>query len=371
MKDNWRRIAAMTRKEFIQLRRDRSNFLIGIVFPIILIFIIGYGVSMDVKKVPVTVFLGDTSPTVHDMLSFLNGSEYFAPHYTTSMKEAALLMDKRHADVIIAVPPNFTADFYQHRGRIQVILYGVDAGVANIIKGYVESGLNQWQQKQMVSVGSGVGSVTAVNRMWFNDANSSTWYFIPGIIVLIMSIVGIFLTALVMAKEWERGTFEAVFVTPVRIWEIILAKITPCFCIALLGFTLCLLAGRFIFQVPIHGSLILIIFSTMLYLVVALAIGMLISSITKSQFLACQMALIVSLLPVMMLSGFLFDLRSVPAWISSIGYVLPPTYYMQLLKTLFLAGNNWWLIIKNNLILGAYAILFVNLSLYITRKKLE
>lgn len=368
----WTRLCALINKEFKQLLRDRSSMLIGVALPIMLIFIIGYGLSLDVKKVPTAVVLQDTSPVAQDMLSFMTGSDYFEPHYVTSMPEAVELMDKRQVDAIVVVPPRFTQQLYQQRGQVQLILYGVEAATATMIKSYVESGLAQWQQSQLSLAGAGqLGTITVAGRLWFNEANTSTWYFIPGIIVLIMSIVGIFLTSLVMAREWERGTLEAIFVTPVHAAELVLAKIAPYFCVAMLGFALCLASAYYIFGVPVRGSLGVIIFSSMLYLLVALGIGLTISALTKNQFLACQVSLLVSIMPVMMLTGFLFDLRSVPAWISAIGYVLPPTYYMQLLKTLLLAGNNWGLIVKNNFILLGYAILFMALALKVTRKRLD
>lgn len=365
------RLGALVKKEFTQLLRDRSSLLIGVVLPIMLIFIIGYGISLDVKQVPTAVVLQDTSPTAQDMVSFMNGSDYFEPRYVTSMREAVRLMDARQADAIVVVPPRFTQQFYQRRGQVQLILYGVDAVTATMIKGYVESGLMQWQQRMPPLAAADMGSVTVVSRIWFNEANTSTWYFIPGIIVLIMSLVGIFLTSLVMAREWERGTLEAIFVTPVRAAELVLAKIAPYFCVAMLGFGLCLASAYYIFGVPVRGSLWIIILSSMIYLLVALGIGLTISAMTKNQFLACQVSIIVSIMPVMMLTGLLFDLRSVPEWISAIGYVLPPTYYMQLLKTLFLAGNNWGLIVKNNLILLVYAVLFMALAFKVTRKRLD
>ena len=208
-------------------------------------------------------------------------------------------------------------------------------------------------------------------RMWFNAANTSTWYLVPGLIVLIMTLVGAFLTAMVMAREWERGTLEALFVSPVRPTEILLAKIIPYFMIGMLGLGMCLLAARFLFEVPMYGSLLILLVSSMLYLLVALGIGLVISSVTKNQFLACQLALISSFMPAMMLSGFLFDLRNVPTVIRLVGHALPATYFMELIRTLFLAGNVWPLIFKNCAILTGYAVLLLGLARYVTRKKLD
>ena len=367
------RLTAMIKKEFRQLIRDNSSILIGIFLPIILIFIIGYGVTLDVKNVPVAVVLEDTSPTAHDVLSFLNGSEYFSPIYVTSMYEAVELMDDRKVDAVLKVPSDFSENLYKQKSSIQLILYGVDSSTATTVKGYIEVSIKQWEalNNSAFMNSPSAGNILIENRMWFNDSNSSTWYFIPGLIVLIMTIVGVFLTSLVMAREWERGTLESLFISPIKPLEILLSKMIPYFCTAMIGFSLCLVAARVLFKVPIHGSLLIIIFCSMLYLFVSLGMGLIISSITKNQFLASQVALVVSFLPAMMLTGFLFDLRSVPVFIRNIGQILPATYYLQLLKSLFLGGNNWNLILKNCLILSAYAVFFVSTALKVTKKSLE
>ena len=369
-----RRLKALVSKEFKQLLRDNSSLMIGIAVPILLIFLMGYGISMDVKRVPTAVVIDDPSPTVEDMLSFMEGSEYFDPYYPPSMKDAVALMDSRTVDAIVRIPSDFTESLYQHRANVQIILYGVDASNANVMKGYLEGAINGWlarNQQKFMGSGQGVGAITVVNRMWFNDANTSTWYFIPGLIVLVITISGVFLTSMVMAKEWERGTLEALFVTPVKVLEILLSKMIPYFCVAMVGFSLCVAASQLLFDVPMHGSFIIILLCTMLYLFVALGVGLMISSITKNQFLASQMALVLSMMPTMMLSGFLFDLRSVPLVVKMVGYALPPTYYMQLLKTLFLAGNNWSLILKNCTILVLYAIFFISMAFRVTQKRVE
>ena len=367
------RLTAMIKKEFRQLVRDNSSILIGIFLPIILIFIIGYGVTLDVKNVPVAVVLEDTSPTAHDVLSFLNGSEYFSPIYVTSMYEAVELMDDRKVDAVLKIPSDFSENLYKQKSSIQLILYGVDSSTATTVKGYIEISIKQWEalNNSAFMNSPSAGNILIENRMWFNDSNSSTWYFIPGLIVLIMTIVGVFLTSLVMAREWERGTLESLFISPIKPLEILLSKMIPYFCTAMIGFSLCLVAARVLFKVPIHGSLLIIIFCSMLYLFVSLGMGLIISSITKNQFLASQVALVVSFLPAMLLTGFLFDLRSVPVFIRNIGQILPATYYLQLLKSLFLGGNNWNLILKNCLILSAYAVFFVSTALKVTKKSLE
>ena len=365
-----RRLTALVKKEFLQLIRDNSSILIGAVLPLVLILIMGYGISLDVKNVPVAVVMEDFSPTAKNAVSFLDGSEYFSPRYVRTFDEGKNLMQTREVDAIIVVPVDFTKNLANRTAKIQVILYGVNNTTATAAKGYIEAGISSYNA-QFYGGNISNGVVTVENRIWFNDANSSTWYFVPGLIMLISTLVGIFLTALVMAREWERGTLESIFVTPVKIFEILLSKIIPYFCVAMFGFLLCLLAARYLYSIPLHGSILVLFVATILYLFVALGIGLVISTVTKSQFLSCQVALIVGFMPSLMLTGFIFDLHSAPDWVNKIGHVLPPTYYLELLKSLFLAGNNWELIFKNCTILILYAVFFMGIALKITRKRIE
>ncbi len=374
----WSRLISLTRKEFRQLLRDRSNLAIGILLPMVLILIFGYGMSLDVKNAPVAVVMEDASPTAHEAIAGLQLSPTIAPILLGSMHDAEELMRERKVDGIVRIPSDFSRSLAAGNARVQLIVHGADAGRASIILAYVSGALAQSAVRQADRMGSStgadappVGSVTVEPRMWFNAANTSTWYLVPGLIVLIMTLVGAFLTALVMAREWERGTLEALFVTPVRPVEILLAKIIPYFAVGMLGLALCLLAARFLFAVPMYGSLFVVVFSSMLYLIVAVSLGLVISSVTRNQFLASQIALIATFMPSMMLSGFLFDLRNVPTAVRVIGHVLPATYFMDLIKTLFLAGDVWPLIWRNCAILLCYAIGLLLIARAVTRKSLD
>lgn len=364
-----RRLAALTRKEFYQLMRDKSSLLLGIVMPVVLIFIIGYGMSLDVKYVPIGVVLEDNSPTAREATAFINGSEYFSPVYITSMQEAEEAMMAHKVDAILRIPVHFTQDLAKGNAQVQVIVNGVEATSAASAQRYVEAGMLSWVTTNGFAPLGGQASV--VSRIWFNDANTSTWFFVPGVIMMVLMIVGVFLTSVVMAREWERGTFESLFVTPVSVLELILAKLIPYFIVAMMGMMLCMLAGHYLYDLPMRGSLVLILGVSMLFLLVALGIGLVISVLTKSQFLACQVSLMVSFLPSMMLSGFMFDLHTEPWGVQLISQVFPTTYYLQLLKCLFLAGNYWPMIIKNTLLLVGFAVLFMGLAFKMTRKKVE
>jgi ABC-2 type transport system permease protein len=212
--------------------------------------------------------------------------------------------------------------------------------------------------------------VNVQNRLWFNEAFDSRYFLVPGLVVLVMTLIGAMLTALVVAREWERGTLEALFITPVRPDEILLGKTMPYFVLGLIGLGLCLLSAKFLFHVPFRGSLWVLTGVSMLYLLVALGIGLLISSALKSQFVAIMVTMLVTFLPAMMLSGFLFDLRSMPAAVRTITYFLPARYFVALLQTVFLAGNVWSVIIPDSAVLAGMAMLLVLLTRGVTRKKL-
>ena len=374
----WARLKALTRKEFRQLLRDRSNLAIGIALPALLILLFGYGISLDVSNATVAVVMEDASPTALDVLSGLQLSPYFTQRNVRSMKDAERMMNTREVEAILRLPSDFTSQLAAGHGRLQLIVHGADAATARAIQGYVGGALAQWSARAedrgahrgATARDAPFGTVTVEQRMWFNAANTSTWYLVPGLIVLIMTLTGAFLTSLVVAREWERGTLEALFVTPVRPTEILLAKMIPYFVVGMIGFAMCLLAARFLFRVPFMGSLWLLLLSSVLYMFVALGVGLLISSATKNQFIASQMALLTSFLPAMMLSGFLFDLNNVPTAVRVIGQLLPATHFLELIKTLMLAGNVWPIVIKDCVILTAYAVILLTAARLVTRKRI-
>lgn len=370
-----RRLIALTRKEVRQLLRDRSNLLMGVGLPILLILLFGYGLSLDVNDARIAVADLDGTPLAHEVGMAIDGSPFMQVLWVRSQAEATALLDAHEVDAIVTMPNNFARQLAAGHAPLQLLLLGSDPTRAAAIQSYVQGAVGIWAQKRADRAGAtadaaGTG-VVVVNRMWFNAANTSTWYLVPGLVVLIMTLVGSFLTALVMAREWERGTLEALFVTPVRPVEVLLAKVIPYFAVGLVGLALCLIAAKLLFRVPIHGSLLLLVIAAMLYMFVALGQGLLISSVTRNQFLASQIALLSSFMPAMMLSGFIFDLRNTPAVVNTIGHLLPATYFMELMKTLFLAGNQWGLILRDCLILAGYAVLLLGLARVVTRKRLD
>jgi ABC-2 type transport system permease protein len=366
-----RRLWSLVRKEGRQVIRDPSSIAIGIILPSILILLYGYGLSLDVRDVPIAVVLENPSPMVTELAAGFQLSPYFQVHATTSMTLARKIMFARDVDGIVRIRSNFARNVALENAEVQIVVRGDDANQARLVQGYAEGAVAQWAARRAAE-GRSVGGGPAViqNRLWFNEANESRYFLVPGLIVLVMTLIGAMLTSLVMAREWERGTFESLFVTPVQTDEIILGKTIPYFILGMMGLGLCLFGAKFLFHVPFRGSVLVLVGASALYLLVALGIGLLISSAFKSQFVAIQVTMLVTFLPAFLLSGFLFDLRSMPAAVRLLTYALPARYYVALLQTIFLAGDIWGVILPNTAVLAAMATVLAILTRSVTRKKL-
>ena len=349
-----RRVWALIVKESRQIIRDPSSIAIGVVMPVMLILLFGFALSLDVKNAPVAVVMEDTSASARELAAGFQLSPYFSVVPTASIRQAQTMMLNRQVDGIIRIPPDFERKVQQGNGEVQIVLHGTDANTARIIQAYASGAVAQLAARRTaegMSV-SGGGPVGVQSRIWFNEANDSHYFLVPGLIVLIITLIGAFLTALVVAREWERGTLEALLVTPVRSGEILLGKLVPYFALGMIGFALCILSAEFLFRVPLRGSLLVLTGVSMLYLLVSLGIGLVASALTRNQFIASQIALLATFLPAMMLSGFLFDLRSMPVAVQVVTYVLPARYFVALLQTIFLAGNVWSVILPNTAVLA-------------------
>ena len=242
--DFLRRLRALTIKEWCQLVRDPSSFAVGLVLPLVLIFIFGSGLSLDLGNTPIAVINQAPGNVSYAIEQGFKGSPYLTPINCGNIKEAEGLMRKKTVKGIVVIPSNFAGQFQVGKGKLQLIVHGVDTVSASSLERYI-------QQSVQISLGklgysSDKGAVPVV-RLWFNAASSSTWYFVPGLVVVVITIVGAFLTALVIAREWERGTMEMLFSTPVKPSEILLSKVIPYFIVGMGGLFLCLFAARFIF----------------------------------------------------------------------------------------------------------------------------
>jgi ABC-2 type transport system permease protein len=368
-----RRVAALIRKELRQVVRDPSSVAIGVVLPLMLILLFGYALSLDVKNVPIAVVLEDPSFQAREIAASFQLSSYFETRVTRSIAEAQELMLSNTVEGIVRVPADFARRSAQGDATVQVLVNGIDGNTARIVEAYAEAAVAQ-SGARLAAEGqadsSAGGQAVVVSQLWFNSANDSRYFLVPGLIVLVITLIGAFMTSMVVAREWERGTFEALFVTPVRTDEILLGKTVPYILLGMVGLLLCLGAAKFLFDVPIRGSVPILLTLSMLYLLVSVAMGLLISSSLKSQFLSSQVTLVVTFMPALMLSGFIYDLRSVPLTIQLISYLVPARYFVSLLQTLFLVGDVWSVIWLNAAILAGAAIVLLTLARRATRKSL-
>ena len=361
----------MSRKETRQMMRDPSSIALGIVLPLLLILLFGYGLSLDAHHVPLAMVMEGHSHSAQSVFGVFAGSRYFEPQAVNSMVQANKLLSAGSVDGIVRLRHNFSRNLRTGHANIQFTTNSIDANRARLIENYARGVIATWlAQRELTHGVHYYQPVTIQQQIWFNRSMDSRYFLVPGLIVLIMTIIGALMTALVVAREWERGTFESLFATPVQPGEIIISKIIPYFCLGMSGLAVTVTAARILFQVPIRGSILVLILVSALYLLVALGMGLLISTRTKNQFIASQAALLLTFLPALMLSGFIFDIRSMPPAIQTITYLLPARYFVALLQTLFLAGDIWSVIIPNAAVLVVMAVMFLGLTRRLTRKRL-
>lgn len=367
------RLKGLVRKEFLQILRDPSSIAIAFLMPVLLLFLFGYGVSLDAEHVPVGIVIEkpdeDTSRFVG---SFMN-SRYFNPVIMFSMNEAVNALESGTVDAVIHLEENFSKQMMSSGDApVQVIVNGVDANTARIVSGYIEGAWIKWLEQEAMADGISLKMPVHIEqRVWFNSELRSRNYLIPGLIAIIMTLIGALLTAMVMAREWERGTMEALMVTPVAPREILLGKLIPYFTLGMGGMALTVLMAVFFFHVPLRGSVIVLFAASALFLLVALGMGLLISILAKNQFVAGQAAIISTFLPAFILSGFIFDISSMPAAIQVITHVIAARYFVSILQTLFLAGNIWPVIGVDALALAIMSVVFLGISRRKFRKRLE
>lgn len=371
-RSGWVRTGALIRKETYQVLRDPSSIIVGIVMPMLLLILFGYGLSFDVRHVPLAVVLEESSDEAREVAAGFTLSEYFAVIEVRTMAEAENLMRSGKVDGIARIPADFARQVTLGTAEVQVVVNGTDSNTARIVLSYAQGAVGSWLNRHQADgrVSTDFPNVRVESRIWFNEANNSQHFLVPGLIVLVMTLIGALLTSLVVAREWERGTFEALFVTPVRPLEILLGKTVPYFVLGMIGLGLSIVGSQILFHVPLRGSLAVLIVVSALYLLVALGVGLMISSITRSQFVSSQITLIVSFLPAMILSGFIFDIRSMPIFVQLITYVFPARYFVTVLQTVFLAGDVWSVILPNAAVLAGMATALMTIAVRSTRKRL-
>lgn len=368
-----RRLRGLLRKELLQILRDPSSIGIAFLLPLILLLLFGYGVSLDARAVPVALVVENPSPEAASFAGAFAASPWFAPSILTDYPaaETALLAGKVKA--IVRLRPDFPRQLHKPDGAaIQVLVNGVDANTARLVEGYLQGVWQSWLGQRMTEAGMEFKAPVMVEqRVWFNPEVRSRNFLVPGLIAIIMTLIGAMLTALVVAREWERGTMEALMATPVTMGEVLLGKLLPNFLLGMGGLGLALAMAVWLFRVPLVGSLWVLFTCSAVFLLVALAMGLLISSLARNQFAAALITLIATFLPAFILSGFIFDIGSMPKAVELFTYLVAARYFVAILHTVFLAGDVWSVILPNLLALGLMAAVFTIVARRLTRKRLD
>lgn len=366
-----RRFVALVRKESYQAVRDPSTTLIAFVLPLILLFLFGYGVSLDTTRTRVGLVMEETTPLTQALAASFQASRYFS--VTTSQDRRVFKEDLVNGRIrgILVIPANFTSDYAAgNRPRIQVIVDGSEPNTANFVQNYAQGTVANWERQRQTLMAEGAGPISIEQRFWFNPELTSRYFLVPGSIAIVMTLVGTLLTSLVVAREWERGTMEAMMATPVTAIELLIGKILPYFILSLVSMTLCVLLAVFLFGVPFRGSVLALYALSATFLIPALGQGLLISAATKNQFLASQLALISAFLPAFLLSGFLFEINSMPTVIQWITFIVPARYLIPSLQTVFLAGDIWPMFLHSMAVMLCIGTVFFVLAARSTRKRI-
>ena len=337
---------AIAKKEFFHIYRDPRSLALVILMPAILMLLFGYAVTLDVKKVSMAVLDRDKGQESLNFIHRFSASPYFRLRYfAQDEKEMKRLIDEGDVKIGLLIPWDFSKTIKAEKVvPVQILLDGTDSNTANIILGYVQAITRQYSQEKTILKISRMG-ITNVSlpidgrpRVWFNEELESKNYFVPGLVAVIISIIGVLLTGQVIVREWEKGTMELLISTPVRKSELMIGKLFPYFFLGLLDLVLAVFMGKWVFQVPLRGSVALLMGLSGLYIVVALALGLTISTIARTQLQANQLAMVIGFLPTFLLSGFTFVISNMPIWLQAITYVIAPRYYVTILKEVFLKG---------------------------------
>jgi ABC-type multidrug transport system ATPase subunit/ABC-type multidrug transport system permease subunit len=372
--DSIRRWLAMCRKEFYQIIRDPSSILMAFILPMIMLFIFGFGLNLDSSKIRIGVVLNDRSPQARYLEDAFIHSPYIDVIPENSLLDAAKDLTAGNVRGFVMTQPNFGVKLAAPHtsAPVQLITDGSEPNTANFVTAYGVGAWQKWQELQAIETAREADhSISIEPRYWFNPAAISRYFLVPGSIAIIMTVIGALLTSLVVAREWERGTMEALLSTPITRMELLLSKLVPYYLLGIISMTVCTLTAILVLGTPFHGSLFLLFILTSLFLGCALGLGLLLSTAMRNQFDAAQAALNIAYLPAMMLSGFVYEISSMPVVVQAVTYLIPARYFVSSLQTLFLAGNIGLLLFKDALFLFVSALVYLGLTYRITRRTLD
>jgi ABC-2 type transport system permease protein len=366
------RLLAVASKELLQILRDSRSLIIVLIMPVILVLLFGYGVSLDLKHLPIYVYDRDGSQQSQDLLKRFQASDYFEiAQVAAKYAELPRALDSGQAKMAIVIPWDFSNRLHDGRpAQIQALVDATDDNTANVLIGYAQAVVQGYSSDIQVDwlrargQTAGIVPLSVQTRTWYNEDLESSAFIVPGVLALVMSVIGAFLTSLTIAREWERGTMEQLVSTPVTPLEIMFGKLVPYFVIGMLDVIVCALIALLWFHVPFRGSFVTLLVSSAMFMIVVLSLGFFISVIAKNQLAASQVALLTTFLPAFLLSGFLYAIEQMPVVLQWITRILPARYYVSALKKIFLKGTPTTLLYAD---LVPLAIFTVVLALLATR----
>jgi len=341
------RFLAVAKKEIVQVLRDTRSLIIVLIMPVILVLLFGYGVNLDLKHLPIYVYDRDGSQQSQDLLKRFQASDYFEiVRVVNNYPELTRAIDDGHAKMGVVIPWDFSQALNHGRAvQVQALVDATDDNTANVLIGYAQAVVQGYSSDIQLAWLRNRGQiaqsapVSVETRTWYNEDLESSAFIVPGVLALVMSVIGAFLTSLTIAREWERGTMEQLISTPVTPLEIMFGKLVPYFAIGMLDVIVCALLALYWFQVPFRGSFLTLLISSAMFMIVVLSMGFFISVIAKNQLAASQIALLATFLPAFLLSGFLYAIEQMPVILQWITRILPARYYVSVLKKIFLKGT--------------------------------
>jgi ABC-2 type transport system permease protein len=373
----WHRLTAMARKEMIQIVRDVRSLSIVVVMPLVLILLFGYGVNLDLRHIPIAVFDREGSQRSQDLLKRFQASEYFEVRAVLNDYGSAVeAIDNERVKMVFVIPHDFSVQLDHGTARVQALVDATDDNTANLIFAYTEGVVQGYSQELQLDWLHRKGQskleppLRVESRTWFNEDLESKAFIIPGVIAIVMAVMGAFLTSLTIAREWERGTMEQLVSTPVLPIEVMLGKLAPYFVIGMVDTALCAGVGVLWFDVPFRGQWTTLFGASALFLVVVLSQGYFISVVAKNQLAASQAALVSTFLPAFLLSGFLFSIEQMPPALQVFTRIIPARYYVSLLKKMFLKGSAVEFLMAELVALGIFSQILATLATRAFHKRL-
>ena len=369
---NIHRLWAVARKEWIQLRRDWRSMVLAFGLPLALLIFFGYAITWDIDDIPLAVVDSDRTAASRSLVEAFVASGYFrvVEHLPTT-REAERDLVRARIRGVLTVPAGYARDLAAGRGAtVALLLDGADANTATIAQNFADAIASRHALDIALHGAEARPPLRVELRTWYNPTLESRHMIVPGLIAVIMSIIAAMLTALTIAREWERGTMEQLASTPVGRLDVILGKLLPYVAIGMFDVAVTIVAGVLLFGTPVNGSVLLLAVLTLLFLIGALGLGIFISAALKTQVLATQVALVATYLPALLLSGFLFDIGSMPKVLQGITYLVPARYFVTVTRGIFLKGVGAEVLWPQALFMLGYAALGVFLAMRFFRKEL-